>query len=631
MKVFQKITSFALSPAEDLLICGTLGGTVLTLTADKLEEVSQLRTSVGSIEVIAIHPILPLAAAMAMDHSVSLIDISHPKSPILIDRFCSRDELADNEYFENILPNQSLSQALCFHPTAPILAARTGHGALLELELRDQRLQRIRATRLHDTDLITARFVQGGEAILTGAGGDIVLSSHGIELKRWTIGERNHHWFEPLSAHRFLVACDELHAIIIDLEKTEEVQIGPKFMRDDFEHITYNRTTHKAFATGFDGDIYQVDPDSLAPTGTAWRAPYKMRWIKTLESNPEIILVHSFNGGLYRYNLQGQSVEAVFKSTPHTIWTCVRHADRLTLAGEGPVLVHVAIHGSDKPHGVPTLSIDSCVTKQSDSSYTKRLLRVPGEACTFLVAQKTGQLLEVSGSQYELIQNINEEIRDIAYSSEKDLLYACTERGHVYAVHRSQREVYKQYLIPDREPQWSLALHPSRAVLAVAGRRGALSMLSADGLEPIRQISHQCARPKRMKWLGDDLLFVQTDKLKRYNIIEDKIYDYVDHCDNTIEDFIWNITYNYLVLICYKTEVILCNLSSGQKLCVMPDQSDFCKGLEWISPENDNNSYPLDFVTFGRQGSLQKYRIHNDRIFSLGSSLPLVLEPTQPF
>jgi WD40 repeat protein len=631
VKCFQKVTSFALSQNEDFLVCGSLGGVVFLLATEDLSVISQLRTSVGSIEVVATHPSLPLAAAMAMDHSISLIDIKNPKAPSSIDRFSTRDELADNEYFENIVPNQSLSQALCFHPTDTILASRTGHGALLELELRERRLQRIRATRLHDTDLITARYVRGGEAILSGAGGDIVLSSRGIQLARWIIGERNHHWFEPISDHRYLVACDELHALIINIERPQDVVVGPAFMRDDFEHVTYNRTAHTAYAAGFDGDLYQINPESLAPLGIVWRAPYKLRWIKTLESAPHIIFAHSFNGGLYRYNLQTNEVEAEFKHTPATIWTCVRNADTLTFAGEGPYMVNVEIQSPDIPNGIPRLSIQSAVLKQSDSSFTKRLIKYPGTPGTFLLAQKNGKLLDVVNNTCELILDLKDDIRDIAYCPRTDVIYACAESGRVSSIHRSQRKLLAVYQVPDQEPQWSLSMHHSKALLSVAGRRGSLSILSAHNLEPIRLISHQCARPKRMKWLGDDLLFVQTDELKRYSYTEDKIYDYVDHCDNTIEDFIWDITYNCLVLVCYKTEVILCDLSSGQKRCIMPDQSDFCKGLEWINPYNNTSSYPLDFITFGRQGSLQKYRIHNDRLFSLGSSVTSVLEQSQPF
>ena len=166
MNGFQKITSFVLDSSEDYILCGTLGGCVVILSTDRLSVISRIRTSVGSIEVVAIHPSKPLAACLAMDHSITLIDISQPTKPKILDRFSSRDECADNEYFENIVPNQSLSQALCFHPTEAMLATRTGNGALLELEYKNRHLVRLRANRLHDTDLITTRYVSNGQAIL---------------------------------------------------------------------------------------------------------------------------------------------------------------------------------------------------------------------------------------------------------------------------------------------------------------------------------------------------------------------------------------------------------------------------------------------------------------------------------
>jgi WD40 repeat protein len=626
MNGFQKITSFVLDSSEKYLLCGTLGGSVVILTTDSLSVISRIRTSVGSIEVIAIHPSKPLAASLAMDHSITLIDISQPAKPKILDRFCSRDECAENEYYENIVPNQSLSQALCFHPTEVKLATRTGNGALLELEYKDFHLVRLRANRLHDTDLITTRYVSDGQALLSGAGGDIVLSREGKELARWSIGERNHHWFEPLSSHRFLVACDELHAVIIDINNHKRVQIGPKFMRDDFEHVTYNPVSKQAFASGFDGDIYQLDPDNLEPLGIVWRAPYKLRWIKTLPSAPHILMVHSFNGAIYRYNMNDRCVEAHYKQTPHAIWSCSRAENRMVFAGEGPYLVTATIQDPANQDAVPNIKIDNYIVKQSDLSYTKRLVRVPGSTERFLLGQKNGRILEISEGECRTLLDCQEEIRDITYSTKKHCVYACTERGRLYCLDVNNGQVVALYSAADGQPQWSLALNEEREVIALAGRRGELQILNANDLSPTKHASHQCARPKRMKWLGDELIFVQTDELKRFSLSEDKVFDYVSACENTIEDFIWDLNFNYLVLVCYKTELVLCDLSSGQKKCVMPDQADFSKGLEWISQTNNPDVYPLDFLTFGRMGMLQLYRIHNDRIFSLGSSLDSVLQ-----
>tara|TARA_B100000073_G_scaffold345068_1_gene353254 strand:- start:4761 stop:6650 length:1890 start_codon:yes stop_codon:yes gene_type:complete len=621
----EKITSFTLDSKESFLLSGTNGGSIFIQSIENLEIIADLRISVGSIEVVAVHPCLPYAAALSMDHTITLVDIENLTKPFIIDRFNSRDIEADNEYFENIIPTQSYSQALSFHPQKVVLATRTGNGALIELELKDGYLQKVRTNRFHDEDLITTRYVNDGKQILSGAARDIVLSEHGKEVFRWTIGDLNHHWFEPIRDDVFLVACDELFAVKIDLKNRDKVDIGPKFMRDDFEHITFNRKSNSAYACGFDADVYKVDPSSLKPVCTIWSAPYKLRWIKNLEKDPNILIIHSFNGSIYRYNIADNRVEARFKKTPNTIWTCCRIKDQLFFAGEGELLTSSRINVVDSKNNIPNITIENMHIKQDNASYTKRIIPKSKESDAILIAQKDGFIRQLLDNRVTEIFAINEQIRDIGYWHKKDYVYICTEQGNVYCIHCTTGDIKASYHHPENKPLWSLAVNETLGVIAVGARRGKLKILSLSNLSEQYEPNHCCSRPKRMKWFDDNLIFVQTHQLKRYSLSENKVHDFVGHCNNTIEDFIWDLEYGYLVLISYTTEVILCDLSSGRKLCVMPDQIDISKGIEWISRENDKNSYPLDFVTFGREGSLRLYRIHNDRITSLGSNLSEVL------
>jgi hypothetical protein len=624
MQSSRKISSFTVCPREDFLFAGNLRGEVLVVQVDDLVVVGSLQVHVGAIEVVAAHQSLPYVAAMSMDRSVSLIDVSDPLRPTLQERFVFRDIKCWNDEWE-VAANHSLSQALTFHPTERRLAVRSGNAGVLELDFSGGSLKPIHCTRLHgDTDLVTLRYVQGGEALLSGAGGDVVLSRNGHELRRWNFGNFNNHWFEPVDGEHYLIACDELFVIRIDLSDVNEPVLGGKLTRDDLEHVTYNRATGRAFAAGFDGDVYEIDPANCSRIGVAWRAPYKLRWIKTLEREPATLLAYCFNGGIYKVNLDSQRIIEVLKHTPHTIWTALREGDRLLLAGEGDVVRPVDLTGVDPRTGAPIFTPGVPIPKGRAASYTKRMAF---GARGLVLGQRLGEVWEIRADEQRLVVSLEQEIRDLATVPGQSIAYVCTERGRAIKLDIESGTILGVYESERGEPLWSLAYNQERDLLATAERRGELIVIDCKTMKPVYKGAYQTGRPKRMKWCGDVLLFVQTGRLLRFDLASRTIESYIADCENTIEDFIWDDARQYLVVVGYRTEVVLCDFRTGAKLSVVPDQADFTKGLAWVAPQAFPGAYPLDFVTFGRSGTGHLFRIHNERLLALGPIAANLLGP----
>jgi len=614
MYTSRKIGSFAVDSREEVVFAGTLSGEVIAVRVDDFAVVNRLRAHTGAIEAVAAHPQLPFVAAMSMDRSVSVLEWKHVNELALVDRFLFRDTACRND--EVYVPyNYSLSQAVTFHPASKRLAVRNGNGGVLELDFSDGRLEPIHCTRFHDdTDLITLHYVDDEGTLLSGAGGGAVLSRNGVKLRSWDLAKRNLHWFEPLGDDEYLIACDELYVIRLDIKDRYPPFHGKKLTRDDLEHVTYNKTSKRAFAAGFDGTVYEIDPATCDFKRIAYVAPYKLRWIKTLERDPNTLIVHCFNGALYKVSLEDQRIVAQVKETPNTIWTCVRKDNELFFAGEGDTIRPVTLTGVNHLTACSNFGLGAPISKGNSSSFTKRMVMGPSG---LLLAEKHGRILEVAENGTREIVDIGEDLRDLAAVPNEHVAFVCTEQGRVFKVDTSNGEILCVHEVEDHEPIWSLAYHAERNLLAFAGRRGTLVVADGETLRPIFSGS-ATSRPKRMKWCDDTLIYVQTGVLRKFDLNTQEITEYVANCENTIEDFIWDHHRQYLVLVDYQTEVVLCDFQTGAKLSVVPDQVDFSKGLEWVSPARREDGYPLDFVTFGRTGTAHLFRIHNERCVAMG-------------
>lgn len=616
MQTSRKMSSFAVNASEDRIFAGNMGGEVVAIDIDDFTIIDRLQVHSGAIEAVAAHPRLPYFAAMSMDHSVSVLGLVDGSSLELVDRFVFRDIQCENDAVA-VPYNYSLSQAITFHPSARRLAVRSGNAGVLELDFSNDRLEVMHCTRFHsDIDLVTLRYVDDDGSLISAAGGHAVMSRDGKELCSWNLGNFNLHWFEPLGDGEYLIACDELYVIRLDIKNRHPPERGLRLTRDDLEHVTYNSASGRAFVSGFDGTVYEIDPKSCDYRRVAWVAPYKMRWIKTLEREPDTLIGHCFNGGLYKVGLAAQHVIAQLKDTPNAIWTCVRDGNSLYFAGEGDTVRPVQLKGADRGTGGPVFEIGAPLPKleTNAATYTKRMAKgVSG----LLLAEKNGRILELGDDGPRQIIDVGEELRDLAAAPSSPLAFVCTERGKVLKIDTAKGEIVGAYEGRLREPIWSLALHPQRNLLAFAERRGNLVVVDGNTMRPL-YLNDATARPKRMKWCDDTLIYVQTCVLRKFDLASQAISDYVADCGNTIEDFIWDEARQYLVLVNYRTELVLCDFATGAKLSIVPDQADFSKGLAWVNQPGCAGAYPLDFVTFGRTGTAHLYRIHNERCMALG-------------
>jgi hypothetical protein len=613
MRTSRKIGSFAVDGPEEYILTGNMCGEVGVIEMDRFEMVNTVWAQPGAIEAVAVHPSLPYVASMGMDRSVCLLERTTPSTLSVRDRFVFRDVKCSNDPVP-IPYNYSLSQALTFHPTQKRLAVRSGNAGVLEMDFSGGRLEQIHCTRFHDdTDLVTLRYLEDG-TLLSGSGGGAVLSRDNVELCSWRFGNLNLHWFEPVADDEYLVACDELYVIRLNIRNRREPVIGRKLTRDDLEHVTYNPTSGRAFAGGFDGTVYEIDPDTCNFKRVAWDAPYKMRWIKTLRTDPDRLIVLCFNGAIYKVGLTDQRVVAQIKETPNAIWTCVRRGKQLLFAGEGEFIRTVEVAGIDRLTASPVFHLGPALHKGDDHSFTKRMVSTESG---LLLAQKHGKLLEITENGTRIVADFGEHLRDVAAVPGQSVAFVCTEAGRVLKVDTNTGAILHALVMPDSEPAWALAYHPGRNLLASAGRRGILVIASGEDLTPVC-FGSTTARPKRMKWCDDTLLYNQTGVLRKFDLATYLTTDYVEDCENTIEDFIWDEERRYLVLIGYRTEIVLCDFETGAKLSVTPDQADFSKGLEWVSQPDCDDGYPLDFVTFGRTGTAHLYRIHNERCIAMG-------------
>ncbi|SFW37391.1 WD40 repeat domain-containing protein [Nitrosovibrio sp. Nv17] len=616
-----KINSLAVDKDETLLLLGTNSGELLCADPDRLNIVGRGQGHAGDIYALAAHPVQPLAATMGMDNFAVLWDVGTPSRPRQIARFNLRKASPWND-LETIHRHPSQSQALCFHPTLPRIATRSANAGLVELDYGGGAFELIHCSRFHDLeDLTTVRYVQDGARLLSGALGSVVLSENGLILNRWQFIDKNVHWFEPVGEDVYLVASDSRRVFLFDLAAGEIRVQGPVLTRDDLEHVTFNPVSGRAFVAGFDRNVHEIDPATCAGMGVVYAAPFKMRWIKTLRREPETALLQCFDGGVYKVDLGRRQARRWLRHTPPALWSACHLDDgRMALTGEGDEIVTVS-YQLEPGSRTPRFHIASRTSKGTDASYTKRM--APAPAGDLWLGQTSGQLIRCAGGGHRVVADLGSAIRDVTVTAGGERAIACLENGMVCSIDTGTGAVAATWS-SGGEPVWALALHPDRDVVAVGERNGHLFFLDALTCQ-VLDTGPESRRLKRVKWLdADTLLYNQIDRVYRYRLSTGKCEPLVPSCGNTVEDFIWDAAFGYLVLVTYATDVVLCDLETGEKLFTSADQTDYSKGLAWLRYREDD-AYPLDFITFGRSGTGHLFRIHSNKCVSLGPVLPGML------
>ncbi|MDT7808081.1 MAG: hypothetical protein QOJ70_1894 [Acidobacteriota bacterium] len=615
----RKFESFCIDPGERWIFAGNISGQLSVIDIDEFRILHETQAHAGGIQAVAAHPQLPYVAALATDRSVSVWSYDEAGE---LRRICSiplRNIKPVND--EDEVPYvQSTSQALGFHDSQRRIVTRSGNAGLVELEFtEDGAYSIVNCARIHrDADLISVRFAKNSDLVLSGSiDGEFVLSERGQLIRRWDVGH-NVHWAEHLSDTTYLLASDRRCVARVDINEPGTILIGESFTRDDLEHVTYNRSSGRAFVGSFDRTIYEIDTESCAPTRVAFEPPFKCRWVKTLERSPSTLLIQCRNGGLYKASVDTGACLGVIKQTPDALWTAINAPDgSLLLSGEGESLVRIEPQSCDPLSRAPVFSVGKSALGMRPDSYTKRMVR---QASTGLLVlgRTNGDVVVVEDDEVKRVWNVGSAVRDLEVAPSRPDLFAACEDGHVYKLDLETGEVKLSFESTAGQPFWSLAYNPWSNALAVGERGGALSVLDADDFAVVTS-GLKTSRTKRMKWAdADTLLYNKQDELHKIDFRSGERAKHVGPVGNTIEDFIWDEERRYLVMISYTCNLLLCDYESGEVINEVPDQMDYSKGLIWIDPQRRLDAYPFDFITFGRSGSAHHFRIHDEKILALG-------------
>lgn len=615
----KKFESFCIDPTEKWIFAGNISGELSVIDIDHFRVLDETQAHAGGIQAVVAHPVLPYVAALATDRRVSVWNYDGAAK---LREVCSvklRDIKPTND-LDSIPYVQSTSQALGFHDSKRRIATRSGNAGLLEFEFdEDGSFRILNCTRIHrDADLVSVRFAKNTDMLLSGSiDGEFVLSKRGRIIRRWDIGH-NVHWAEHLSGTTYLLASDGRCVARVDISGKKEMLIGDSFTRDDLEHVTYNRSSRRAFVGSFDRMIYEIDVNSCGPKRVVFQPPFKCRWVKTLLRSPDTLLIQCRNGGLYKVAVDTGECLSVIKNTPSALWTAVNSPDgSVVIAGEGESLTCIEPQSCDSQSRATQFRTHRVPLDLQPDSYTKRMVQQKSTG-RLILGRTNGDVAIVEDRKVSHVVNLGSAVRDLDVAEGSPAVFAACEDGRVHRLDSVTGVVSHTFQSPNQQPYWSLAFNPGRNALAIGERGGELLVLDAGDFSVITR-GLKTSRTKRMKWVDEDtLLYNKQDALHCIDFSSGVRSRRTGPVGNTIEDFIWDADRRYLVMISYTCNLFLCDFDSGDVINEVPDQMDYSKGLIWLDPTSSSNAYPMDFITFGRSGNAHHFRIHDEKILALG-------------
>lgn len=617
---------FTLDNDERVAFVGNLSGQITVVDIDTFEVLHETQAHVGVVHAIAVHPTQPYLASIGNDRCLALwrIDKEYRLQRFAYTTF--RDVPCMNDT-DSVEPIFSHSVALAFHDLERRLATRTGNGGVMELSFEDSgRIDLLWSLRLHEGwDVQMVRYEVGGDRVLSGGrDGGVAMIDHGEVVRHWQFGDVVAHWLEHIAGDTYLLASDLGLVAKFRLGSDDSPRYGSRFARDDMELVTYNRGSNRAFATSFDRNVYEIDVDSCEATRVVYSPGYKCIWAKTLERDPDILLVLCRDGGLHKVSIASGQLLALRKQAPDALWTALTLPNGdVIAAGETGDLSVFRYRGIDTASRGHTFTRERRSTSMSASSYTKRLARDPSTGI-LAFARNDGEIWIERGDRLSLLTNLGCAVRDIALAKNGEFLFAATENGQILRIETATGRKLAQFQTggePFARAVWALAYNPVRDLIAAAEFGKSLHVLDAETLTV--RITIECDRVKRIRWVNSDsFLFGSSDAVHRYDLGTPKPVALVTGMQNTIEDFIWDNRRQYLLAVSYQSTIGLFDFATGERLDNVRDQIDYPLGLAWLDSTISPDAYPWNFVTWGRSGTLNMYRVHNERIVAIGPVAP---------
>jgi WD40 repeat protein len=613
-----KIESFCISRDESFIFAGDISGRVLVYSARTLELLGTTLAHAGTIIAMAACPADDWFACLGMDRAISVWRYDRAGMIALRASALIRNLRPANDP-EDVSIFSSNAQTLDVHGHDRKIITRSGNGGIAELEWTENgHVEILYCTRFHaNWDTISAKYVPNSNLILTGSGdGGIVLSEGGAAVREWRVASESIHWFEPIKDGQFLVASDARLVANLDIHQADVAVIGPAFARDDLEHISYNKRSTRAFASSFDRNIYEVDPNTCEPIQVVFHAPFKCRWIHSFANSPQILLVQCRDGGLHLVDVDQRASLAAVRTTPKAVWTADTIADgSILFAGEGPWVSKILNLSEDLATAELTFSqVDLEIPGIADT-YVKRLVACPREEA-WLLGTTSGKVVKVLTDAVAWEVDLGSAIRDLVAHPVREEAIAICEDGSLHKIGTSDGTCLTSEASFSGTPKWSTAVSPNGEHFATFERYGNATIRKWQNLEILIEDCFS-GRAKRAKWSNDNtILHSYGGQIYQWDMQRNFHESFLQHVGNTVEDFIWDINQNYLIAIAYTNMISLYDFQTRQLLAVTYDQMDYSKGLAWISLSG--SVHPFEFVTFGRSGGAYRYRIHNDNILYLG-------------
>lgn len=620
--VAGKIESFCINSDESLIYGGNNSGEILIIDVDSFEIKGRYQANYGTIVSITIHPLLPYIATLGYDRMITIWEIKSHESIIQIARFSTRNLEVWNDFLP-IVDGRGGGHPLAFHPTEKRLATKSARSALLELSFENNIINILHCTRIHFSQELVSVYYHNEDQIISGAPGSIIISENKTIINSWSLEELNIHCFEPIGENTYLIASDDRRVYKLNVADNTPILIGPRITLDDLEQVTYNKTSNRAYIAGFDRNVYEINIEDCTSKGIAFAAPFKMRWIKSLQKNPDQIILQCRNGALYKVNLPEQKIISTIKETPLALWTSdfLSNGDIVIAGDSGSIYGLKKTSTVDGQSRIPSFQFSAINSNLGLDSYTKRLI-VDNEDNIY-IGRTNGHLFVLNSNGLTKLNSLGSAIRDLAYSASSDLIFAALESGTVSVLSKATGEVVSKYHSDNNLPVWSLAFNEKRNILAFGEyEAGSIHLVNVTNGERLFSFP-EATRPKRMKWIDDDtLLFNRFGDLLKIDCKKMIVSEIVTQLGNTIEDFVVDYENRYVVIIAYTKEITLCDLDTGQILDRCYGQCDYSKGISWVyNHDVSDRQYKLDFFIYGRSGECHFYRILDEAIFSLGFSV----------
>lgn len=628
MQAARKIECFCFDKEERVLFVGNITGQVDVVDFDTFEILHTVQAHAGSITAIRAHPTRPYIACLSMDRSVSIWRHNQTGALEAVSAVSLRNIRPSND--DRPVPDvHSNSQMLGFHGTARRLVTRTANAGVLQLDFTDTgEVEIVSCYRHHGgEDVISACYVDGNDLVLTGSAyGEVALSDGPDVVGRWKVGDHAVHWIEFMHGTQYLAATDDRHCARFDISKPGCVDsIGSKFARDDFEQVTYNPTSNRVFASSFDRNVYELHPESCESLGSVFKTNFKNRWIRSPLRDPRLVVVQARNGTLYKVDVESGSCLARIKETPAALWTSVAtESGEMVFAGEGNRLLRLVPQKIERTSLRRHFHSESRVLALDPEVYTKRMA-LNRRTGALVLGRTDGRICVLQDGVLTELAQFGGAVRDLTMRRDGSEAFVACEDGCVYHLDTESGRLLSSYASPDGFPIWAVAYNPTRDLLAICERHNQGLIVSATNLDEI-SFRFESGRNKRTKWLDDHrLLHVYGSSLHEVDLSSGRERVIVDYTGNTIEDFMWDATYTYLVLVGYTGMINLYDLASGEHLAEVPDQVDYSKGVMWVPRSCNDGSYPFDFVTFGRSGEVHAFRIYNENVVALGNAADFAL------